>query len=436
MSAFPDELYTAPRSWAEKAYPKLIHYNKLPKGGHFAAWEQPDSSCRKCVPPSGRCANRGPADAIGGRPSFLMVAQRCAMKRALLAAVLVVAIGAVVAPLGLERTMSQQLEFIDAGASVQNLPSLSGANGWINTSPLSAEDLHGKVVLVQFWTYSCINWLRTEPYIQAWAEKYRDQGLVVIGVHSPEFGFEKNADNVRWAVENFRIDYPIAIDSDHAIWRAFANQYWPALYLVDARGRIRYHQFGEGGYAETERTVQRLLTEAGVTGIVDDLVSVDGSGPESAADWDHLLSPETYVGYGRADNFSSPGGIAYDTPKIYEAPENLSLNHWALAGEWSVGREAAANRSGNGRVAFRFRARDLNLVMGPAVPGTTVRFRVSIDGELPGAARGVDVDAEGNGTAREQRLYQLIRQPQPVADRTVVIEFLEPGVEAFSFTFG
>jgi thiol-disulfide isomerase/thioredoxin len=316
------------------------------------------------------------------------------------------------------------------------LPSLGGATAWLNSPPLSAADLRGKVVLIDFWTYTCINWLRTLPYVRAWAEKYRDHGVVVLGVHSPEFSFEHDLENVRQAARDMRIAYPIAIDNDYAIWRAFDNHYWPALYLVDAQGRIRSHHFGEGMYEQSEMMLQQLLAEAGIGGIAPELVSVEAQGAEVAADWGSLRSPENYVGYERTENFASPGDAVLDQPRVYAAPAHFSLNQWALAGEWTVQREATVLNSANGRIAYRFHARDLHLVMGPAARGTSVRFRVFIDGQAPGEAFGSDVDEQGNGTVSEQRLYQLIRQPKPIADRQFEIEFLDAGVEAFAFTFG
>jgi thiol-disulfide isomerase/thioredoxin len=315
-------------------------------------------------------------------------------------------------------------------------PSLGSATGWLNSQPLTAAGLRGKVVLVDFWTYSCINWLRSLPYVRAWAEKYKDQGLVVIGVHAPEFAFEKDLDNVRRAAKAMRIDYPVAIDNDHAIWRAFNNAYWPALYFVDAQGHIRHHQFGEGDYDQSERIVQRLLAEAGIGDIGHELVSVDARGAEAAADWGSLKSPENYVGYERTENFASPGGAALDKRRVYAAPARLRLNHWALSGDWTVRKQTTVLNQANGRITYRFHARDLHLVMGPAARGTPVRFRVLIDGQPPGAAHGLDVDDHGNGTVNDPRLYQLIRQPGPIADRQFEIEFLDPGVEAFAFTFG
>jgi hypothetical protein len=272
--------------------------------------------------------------------------------------------------------------------------------------------------------------------VRAWAEKYQDHGLVVIGVHTPEFGFEKALDNVHRAMTALEIHYPVAVDSDYAIWRAFRNQYWPAVYIADAQGRIRHHQFGEGGYAETERVIQQLLTEAGKTDLPRELVSLDPKGVEAAADWTTLKSPETYVGYERAEYFASSGAAARDRPHAYTAPSRLRLNEWALVGDWTLGREAAALNGATGRIVYRFHARDVNLIMGPTVQGTPVGFRVRIDGEPPGSAHGVDVDEQGNGMVSEPRMYQLIRQPDPIGDRLFEIEFVGPGVAAFDFTFG
>ena len=316
------------------------------------------------------------------------------------------------------------------------LPSFGGASGWLNSQPLTKDGLRGKVVLVDFWTYTCINWLRTLPYVRAWAGKYKEQGLVVIGVHTPEFRFEKDLDNVRRAVKDRKIDFPVAIDNDYGIWRAFDNHYWPALYLIDAQGRIRHHQFGEGGYERTERIIQQLLGEAGSSGIGDHLAAVEARGVEAEADWPDLKSPENYLGHERTENFVSPGGAALDKRRVYAAPARLKLNDWALSGDWTVKRDAVALNKGNGRIAYRFHARDLHLVMAPAARGSSVRFRVLVDGQPPGAAHGTDVDDQGNGTVSGQRLYQLIRQPNPIADRLFEIEFLDPGVEAFAFTFG
>jgi len=321
-------------------------------------------------------------------------------------------------------------------AGQSELMSLERATEWLNSPPLTASALRGKVVLVDFWTYTCINWLRTLPYVRAWHEKYRNQGLVVIGVHAPEFTFEKNMNNVRWAVKEMRVDYPVAVDNEHVIWRAFENQYWPALYFIDAQGRVRHQQFGEGSYPQSEMIIQRLLTEAGAGGLGDDLVSVDPRGIEAAADWGTLKSPENYLGYERTENFASPGGAAPDKPRMYEVPRRLRLNEWALSGDWTVKKDAAVPNKANGRIAYRFHARDLHLVMSPAAPGTSSRFRVLIDGQPPGAGHGIDVDAQGDGTVTEPRLYQLIRQAKPIADRQFEIEFLDLGVAVFAFTFG
>jgi thiol-disulfide isomerase/thioredoxin len=316
------------------------------------------------------------------------------------------------------------------------LSSLNSATEWLNSPPLTATNLRGKVVLVDVWTYTCINWLRTVSYVRAWAEKYKDQGLVVIGVHAPEFPFERNVDNVRQAVQAMGLTYPIAVDNDFAIWRGFRNQYWPALYFVDAQGRTRHHHFGEGSYDQSERFIQKLLTEAGATGIGQELVSVDPHGVEAAAEWSSLRSPETYLSYERTERFASPGGAVLAKNRVYAAPARLRLNHWALAGDWTMNKGAALLNKSSGRIAYRFHARDVHLVMGPAAPGTAVRFRVRLDGQAPATAHGVDIDDQGIGTVSQQRLYQLIRQPNAIADRLFEIEFLDPGVEAFAFTFG
>jgi thiol-disulfide isomerase/thioredoxin len=333
-----------------------------------------------------------------------------------------------------------RLPFLHGGTAGQpsssELASLERATEWLNSPPLTASALRGKVVVVDFWTYTCINWLRTLPYVRAWDEKYRKQGLVVIGVHSPEFSFEKNLGNVRRSVKDMRIDYPVAVDNDHVIWRAFRNQYWPALYFIDAKGRIRHHQFGEGGYEQSEMVIQMLLAEAGVEDVSREPANVAPRGLEVAADWRNLRSPENYVGYERTENFTSPGGVVRNQPRAYALPSRLGLNDWALSGDWTIKSEAVVLTKSNGRIAYRFHARDVNLVMGPSARGTSVRFRVLIDGQPPGAAHGADVDEQGNGTLAEQRLHQLIRQPEPIADRQFEIEFLEPGAEAFAFTFG
>jgi thiol-disulfide isomerase/thioredoxin len=308
---------------------------------------------------------------------------------------------------------------------------------WLNTEPLTEADLLGHVVLVDFWTYSCVNWLRTLPYVRAWSEKYQEQGLVTIGVHSPEFPFEHDVDNVRRATHDTMVGYPVVIDSDFAIWRAFDNHYWPALYLIDAHGHLRHHQFGEGEYEASERMIQKLLTEAGAVGVGHELVAVDAGGAEAAADWGSLESPEAYVGYDRASDFASPGGAMLDRPHGYEIPERLRLNQWALAGDWTVVPQSAVLGTAHGRIAYAFHARDVNLVMGPGDQDRAVRFNVRIDGQEPGAAaHGIDVDEHGNGTITTPRMYQLVRQPGPITDRRFEIEFLDPGAEAFVFTFG
>jgi thiol-disulfide isomerase/thioredoxin len=315
-------------------------------------------------------------------------------------------------------------------------PSLSSATHWFNSAPLTPANLRGKVVLVNFWTYTCINWLRTLPYVHAWAEKYKDHGLVVIGVHTPEFGFEHDIDNVRREVRDLMVDYPVAVDNDYAVWDAFANHYWPALYLIDAQGRIRYHHFGEGNYEQSEMMIQQLLAEAGQTDVSHQLVTVDPQGVQVAADWGDLRSGENYAGYERTENFASPGGAVLGQQQVYTAPRELFLNDWALVGDWTMERQFVRLNQPNGRIIYRFHARDLHLVMGPEAPGMSVRFRVLVDGQEPGAAHGSDVDEQGNGTVSEQRLYQLIRQPQPITDRLFEIEFLDGGVEAYAFTFG
>jgi cytochrome c biogenesis protein CcdA/thiol-disulfide isomerase/thioredoxin len=313
-------------------------------------------------------------------------------------------------------------------------PSLSGAVQWLNSPPLTMEALKGKVVLVDFWTYSCINCLRAIPYVRAWAEKYRDQGLVVIGVHAPEFAFEKNVDNVRKAVSDLKIDYPVAIDNDYAIWRAFQNQYWPAHYFIDAQGRIRHHHFGEGDYDGSERVIQQLLAEAGKSASAG-LVTVNASGVEAASDMKDVQSPETYVGYLRSENFVSNGGAVPDAGHLYElqAPR---LNEWGVSGDWTIGGESAVLNEKGGSIAYRFHARDLHLVLGPGPSGAPIHFRVTIDGKAPGEGHGADTDAEGLGVVTQQRLYQLVRQTGEVGDHTFKIEFLDPGVQAFAFTFG
>jgi thiol-disulfide isomerase/thioredoxin len=316
------------------------------------------------------------------------------------------------------------------------MPSLAGATAWLNSPPLTTAGLRGSVVLVDFWTYTCINWLRTLPYVRAWAEKYKDHGLVVIGVHTPEFDFEHDLGNVRRAVKDLRVDFPVVVDNDYAVWSAFDNHYWPALYVVDAQGQIRHHQFGEGQYEQSEMILGQLLTEAGLGGIGNGPVAVDARGVEVAADWDSLRSPENYLGFERTENFASPDGAVLNTPYAYAAPAQLRLNHWALAGAWTVRASAAVLDQAGGRIVYRFLARDVHMVMAPPARGTPVRFQVRIDGQPPGAAHGTDTDDQGDGTLTEPRLYQLVRQPGPVTERTFEITFLDPGVQAYAFTFG
>ncbi len=317
-----------------------------------------------------------------------------------------------------------------------SLPSLAGAVQWLNSEPLSAEQLRGKVVLVDFWTYSCINCLRALPYVRAWSARYKDKGLVVIGVHAPEFAFEKDIGNVRKAVKDLQVDYPVAIDNDYAIWRAFNNQYWPAHYFIDAKGNIRHHHFGEGEYGKSEQVIQQLLAEDGKGEMSGDLVKVEAAGAQAAADDANVKSPETYIGYERAENFASAGGLTQDKPRSYAGRADLKPNQWALAGDWKVGAQSAVLDRSGGRLSYQFHARDLHLVLGPGADGKPVRFRVLIDGRAPGADHGMDVDAQGIGSIAEQRLYQLVRQKGRVTNRRFDIEFLDPGAEAFAFTFG
>jgi cytochrome c biogenesis protein CcdA/thiol-disulfide isomerase/thioredoxin len=316
------------------------------------------------------------------------------------------------------------------------MPSLDGAVEWLNSPPLTMAGLRGKVVLVDFWTYSCINCLRSLPYVEAWAEKYKDQGLVVIGVHAPEFAFERDLGNVRRATKDLGVAYPVAIDNDYKIWRAFDNQYWPAHYFIDAEGRVRYHHFGEGDHPESEAVIQKLLAEAGHKDVASGFVQVKAAGAEAAADDHDIGSPETYIGYSRAENFASAGGETPDKAQDYAAPAALDTNQWGLAGTWTVGGEKAMLGGTPGSILFRFHARDLHLVLGPGADGKPVRYRVTIDGKPPGADHGADTDADGNGAVTDQRLYQLVRQSGGVTDRTFRIEFLDPGVQAFAFTFG
>jgi thiol-disulfide isomerase/thioredoxin len=310
-----------------------------------------------------------------------------------------------------------------------HMPSLGGATAWLNSGPLTSAELRGHVVLVNFWTWTCINWLRQEPYVRAWSQAYRDDGLVVIGVHTPEFSFEHDIDGVREAIRERAIDYPVVVDNDYGVWNAFANRYWPALYFVDADGNIRDRHFGEGRYEKLERVIQRLL------GVERELVSVEGVGVEAAADWDQLRTPETYLGYWRSGHFASPHGGAYDQRRAYELPDRLRLNHWALAGEWTIGREKIELEQAGGSIAYRFHARDAHLVLSPGAR-ERIPFRVVVDGDAPGRSHGVDVDEDGTGLLQDGRMYQLVRQHDAVRDRTLEITFLEPGAEAYAFTFG
>jgi thiol-disulfide isomerase/thioredoxin len=310
-----------------------------------------------------------------------------------------------------------------------HMPSLGGATEWLNSEPLGPAELRGHVVVVNFWTLTCINWLRQEPSVRAWSQAYRDDGLVVIGVHTPEFSFEHEIDRVRQATKERGIDYPVAIDNDYGIWSAFANNYWPALYFVDADGIIRDHHFGEGRYEESERVIQRLL------GVERELVPVEGLDVEAEADWDNLRTPETYLGYGRGEHFASPDGAALDERRAYELPERLRLNHWALACEWTIGHESVVLDQAGGSIAFRFDARDAHLVLSPGTR-EPIPFRVLLDGEAPGPSHGVDVDEDGNGLLQHGRLYQLVREHDAVRERTLEIMFLGPGAEAYAFTFG
>jgi thiol-disulfide isomerase/thioredoxin len=314
-------------------------------------------------------------------------------------------------------------------ASHVHIPSLGGATAWLNSEPLDPAQLRGHVVLVNFWTLTCINWLRQEPYVRAWSQAYRDDGLIVIGSHTPEFSFEHDVDGVRLATKVREIDYPVVVDNDYEVWSAFDNHYWPALYFADTDGIIRDQHFGEGRYEESERVIQRLL------GVERELISVEGRGVEAEADWDHLRTPETYLGYGRGERFASPASAALDERHAYELPESLAFNHWALAGEWTIGRENVALEAAGGSIAYRFHARDAHLVLSPG-PREPIPFRVLVDGQAPGPSHGEDVDDDGNGLLREGRLYQLVREHDTVRERTLQITFLEPGAEAYAFTFG
>ncbi len=318
----------------------------------------------------------------------------------------------------------------------RRLRALISGGPWLNTPALMPNDLRGKVVLVNFWTYSCINSLRPLPYVRNWAGKYRDRGLVVIGVHTPEFGFEKNLPNVRRALFELDVDYPVVLDSDSAIWRAFDNNAWPAFYFIDARGRVRGAVLGEERYDRSERLIQQLLSEATGVPVADQIQPVVGQGPQAAPDWTALKSEETYVGYTQATRFASPGGVNRNTAKLYRPAVWLAEGAWSLTGNWIVGGEFAALRSAPGAITYRFHARDLNLVLGPSASGRPIRFRVRLDGADPGRDNGVDIDAEGRGQVQAARMYQLIRQKRPVADRTFEIEFFDPDVQAYAFTFG
>jgi len=330
------------------------------------------------------------------------------------------------------RLVGEQLVLPDQGP----LPSFEGATGWLNSDPLSAEELLGRVVLVDFWTYTCVNWLRTLPYLRAWAAKYQDDGLTVIGVHTPEFGFERNLDNVVAQSRVLGVEYPIAVDNEYAVWSAFANHFWPAVYVADEKGQIRFHHFGEGEYPMTEMVIQQLLLDAGADAIDQDLVMVDPRGLEVGADWQTLQSPETYVGHTQSTGFAQQSVARYDEARVYTLPGRLGRNEWGLSGNWTVAGPAATLNEPGGRIAFRFHARDLNLVMGPTSRGASIAFRVYLDDQLAEHERGSDVDPNGGGSVRDQRTYQLLRQPGAIADRLFEVEFLDAGVEAYCFTFG
>jgi thiol-disulfide isomerase/thioredoxin len=338
---------------------------------------------------------------------------------------------------GLIRSIAHRLAGDQRALPVEGrLASFEGATGWLNSDPMTPERLRGGVVLVDFWTYTCVNWLRTLPYLRAWAAKYGEHGLTVIGVHTPEFGFEHDIDNVVAQSRTLGVEYPVAVDNDYAVWSAFANHFWPALYLADGEGRIRFHHFGEGEYAMTEMAIQQLLLDAGVDGFDQELVMVEPRGLEVAADWQTLQSPETYVGYNQSTGFAQDGVASFDEPRVYTQPGRLPVNSWALSGNWTVAGHAAASNEPGGRIAFQFHARDLNLVMGPSSRGAPTPFRVFLDGQPATDTHGSDVDEDGSGMVSDQRTYQLIRQPGTIADRLFEIEFLDAGVEAYCFTFG
>ena len=330
------------------------------------------------------------------------------------------------------RLAGEPRQFPDEGA----LPGFEGATGWLNSEPLTPHGLRGRVVAVQFLTYTCVNWLRTLPYARAWAAKYAEHGLTLVGVHTPEFGFERNVDNIVTALRDLDVPYPIAIDSDYGVWRAFSNHYWPALYVADEGGRIRYHHFGEGEYEMSEMVIQQLLTGAGATGFDPSFVSVEPRGTEVAADWRNLGSPETYLGAQQASGYASPDGAYVGRSHAYGPADDLRLNEWAPTGTWTIAQHASVLNEPNGRIAFRFRARDVNLVMGPPAPGTAIPYRVFVDGHAPSADHGTDVDEEGRGTLDQQRLYQLIRRTNAIDTALFEIEFLDAGAEAYCFTFG
>jgi thiol-disulfide isomerase/thioredoxin len=316
------------------------------------------------------------------------------------------------------------------------LPSFDRATGWLNSEPLTPEGLRGRVVLVDFWTYTCVNWLRTFPYVRAWVAKYREAGLTVVGVHTPEFGFERDLDNVVQQSRAFGVEYPVALDNDYGVWSAFSNHFWPAVYIADVDGRIRHHHFGEGEYAATEMVIQQMLLDAGAENVDQDLVMVEPRGLEVEADWRTLQSPETYLGYRQARGFASEAIATFDAPRAYKSDARLPVNSWDLAGRWTMAGHASVLNEPGGRVVFRFHARDVNLVMGPVSRGASIPFRVFLDGALAEADHGTDVAPDGTGTVVEQRTYQLIRQGGSIADRLFEIEFFDAGVEAYCFTFG
>jgi thiol-disulfide isomerase/thioredoxin len=325
---------------------------------------------------------------------------------------------------------------VNEGSTQKRKPSFSGATGWLNKQPLTLTGLRGKVVLIDFWTYTCINWRRTLPYIREWASKYKDQGLIVIGVHTPEFPFEHQLENIKGAIKEMDITYPVAIDNNFEIWNSFQNEYWPALYLIDTKGQIRYQKFGEGDYQESESQIQQLLKETSAKNIPDKPVELQPKGFEAAADWKNVKSPENYLGYARTQGFASLEQVVADNQSLYSPPKQLNLNQWALSGQWVMGKEHLVLAKGQGKIIYRFHARDLNLIMGPAMRAASIGFHILIDGKPPGAAHGLDVDSGGNGTVTGQRMYQLIRQPGPVTDREFQIEFSDPKVEVYDFTFG